>query len=308
MKKKTIVWAHVIGISLLFWFLGVDLVVFTEDCNRCRYGRMVIQARVLSIPIYEKIDEDHTEIERIARDLGVACSHRDIDFERFYMYRFRGLCIPDRSNGSCIWRLSSGESWYTEELATKVRAIGLDNPEIGEEFRNRMLYRKDWDYWRRFMLELRDDKVDRILLSVKSLSDHKLRRIADQIEHVEWLVLDYGQEFGPRQTDENAEIILVLGDRIGLYLVEKIVDEKPSRCLAWGSVGDVAHIVLSMIYHRNWPNSEFQESHELTRENPYVTYHRRFLRSESVEQNRENREKLRDAWREMIEAKREKKR
>jgi hypothetical protein len=307
MKKKTVVWVHVVGISLLFWFLGVDSFWFNERCGNCHYERDAVQYRVFGAVIYERSQDHHAIMELVARDLGAVCLHQDIDLNRIKMYRFRGLCIHDGPIIHRTWRLSGGESWYTEELAAKVRILARDNPELGEEFRNRVVYGHDWNYWGRFIRELRDDKIEQVVLTAGSLSDIELREIADRIEQIEWLVLAYGHEDFPRQSDENAEIILALGGKAVSYLIEKITDERPSRWLAWASVGDVAHIVLSMIYGRDWPTREFEESHELAWKDSYVDYHRRFLRSESAEENRKNREKLRDAWREMIESLREEK-
>ncbi|MHC4501392.1 MAG: hypothetical protein ACYS21_20065 [Planctomycetota bacterium] len=84
-----------------------------------------------------------------------------------------------------------------------------------------------------------------------------------------------------------------------------VADEKPSHWLTWGTVGDVAHILLCATYNRNWPTSEFEQTHELRWDESYSSYHRKFLRNQSIQQNRENRRKLQQAWEQVVEQKKQ---
>ena len=123
----------------------------------------------------------------------------------------------------------------------------------------------------------------------------------NRIDLIEWLEPKYDEP----QWDEDAAAVVALGKRAGPLLVEKIADEKPSRWAMWPAVGDVAHMVLCEIYNSPWPTPAFAEAHALTGDEPYRNYYIRFLLSPDIQQNRENRKRLQQAWKQVVEQKEE---
>jgi hypothetical protein len=226
----------------------------------------------------------------VARDLGAPCLHREL--HRLHKYRWWGLCCGPWPSHSGTFGLSASEERYDEQLRAKVRAIAGSTPGLAEEFRARVVHMHDWNYWYRFMRELRDDGLEQVVLLGSNLSQEKLQEIVNRIELIEWLKSEPDRP----QPDENAAIVVALGKKAGSYLVEKITDERPSRWLTWATVGDVAHLVLCVIYNKNWPTREFEEAHQLKWHESYSSYHRKFLRFADIQQNRENRKKLQQAW------------
>jgi len=276
------------------WFLGVDKSWFWEECNDCAYQCDVIQYRFFSIPLHERKTERRTPIELVARDLGAPCPHSDL--HRGHKHRWWGLCF-------CAWPCIngitglSGPPWYDEQLSARVKAAAAENPTLGEEFRRRVVYGHDWNYFKRFRDELSNGDLEPIVLLGSKLSEDKVRQIVEKIELIESLEPKYDQP----QWDENAALVLALGERTAPYLVQRITDEQPGRCAMWPAVGDVAHMLLSEIYNRPWPTPAFAEAHALTGDEPYRNYYVGFLLSPDVRQNRENRRKLQQAWKQVVE-------
>lgn len=177
----------------------------------------------------------------------------------------------------------------------KIKTVA-ENPNIGKEFRDRVLFRHDWNYLERFKYEMNDDKMQRIILTKHPLSVDKIKEIVNRLPDIEWLEVEDGKV----QPDKNAAAILVLGKKAVPYLVEKITDEQKSNWLAWASIGDVAHMFLSIIYRLNWPSSKFAQEHGLKLDTPYLEYYHRFLKDDSNVKNYENRRKLQDAWERVV--------
>ena len=108
-------------------------------------------------------------------------------------------------------------------------------------------------------------------------------------------------KYGAPQPDEDAAVIIALGERASASLVERITDEKPSRWLAWGSVGDVAHVILTVIHNLHWPSYEFTEMRGLRADDSYHEYYVAFLKERGPDERREERKNLQQAWRQVIE-------
>jgi hypothetical protein len=86
------------------------------------------------------------------------------------------------------------------------------------------VYGHDWNYWRRFTRELRDDNLQRIVLSAGNLPEDTLREIVNRIDHIEWLEPKQARP----QPDENAAVVLALDKSDGPFLDENVADELPS--------------------------------------------------------------------------------
>jgi len=293
MKKRRLVRIVLyVIVSVAMWFLVVDLSWFMEECADCRSRSGIMQIRLFTLPIYEKRMEHPSLIELIAKDLGVPCMHNDVDlWNRSQIGRWWGLLIPSRSYAGYIVWFGDGDLWYDDSFAAKVKAIAAREPSVTQDFAQQVLGRMNRNYWQRFLLELRNDDAERIVLAGKGLPQDRISTIVDGIRDVKWLLPD-GDAL---QSDQNAALILTLGDKAAPYLVEQIANEQPSQWLSWGTRGDVAHILLTFICRRAWPTNDFQEKHGLESETPFYEYHARYLAKEN-EESRANRRELQAAW------------
>lgn len=156
-RRAIILGFLVCGLAIL-WFVGVDRSWFIEGCEDCLFHRDIVQYRIFGIPIHERSDERNSLIQLVARDLGAPCAHRG--FYRLHKHRWWGLCYLGWPKIDGTFALgSTEESWYNEDVADKLKAVALVNPTLGEEFRRRVLYRHDWNYWRCFGRELREETL-----------------------------------------------------------------------------------------------------------------------------------------------------
>ncbi|MHC4501391.1 MAG: hypothetical protein ACYS21_20060 [Planctomycetota bacterium] len=222
MKLRRAIICMIVPIALAaLWFLGVDKSWFVEECHDCRYQCDVIQYRLFSLPLHERKTEHHPPIELVARDLGAPCPHQH--FHRWHKHRCWGLCCCAWPRIDGITRLSGGP-WYDRQLSAKVKAAAAADPTLAEDFRRRVVYGHDWNYWRRFTRELRDDNLQRIVLSAGNLPEDTLREIVNRIDHIEWLEPKQARP----QPDENAAVVLALDKSDGPFLDENVADELPS--------------------------------------------------------------------------------
>lgn len=115
------------------------------------YRRSVVQYRVLGLPIYETAEEDHSLLDLIARDLGAPCPHPR--YGRLHQYRWWGLCYLTLPIGEAIETSVSGpRKWtYDEQKKRKVRKMAEDDPALGKEFRQRVIFDNDWEYLHEFI-------------------------------------------------------------------------------------------------------------------------------------------------------------
>lgn len=151
-KRRVIILPLIVILSIALWFLGVDKSWFVEGCEDCNFNRDVVQYRIFGIPIHEIVREYHPVYARVGRDLGAPCPHQH--HFRWHKHRWWGLwyCAWPCINGT--YYLSADDTWYSAELIAKVKAKATIDPKLAEEFRQRVVYDHDWDYWNRFKAEL----------------------------------------------------------------------------------------------------------------------------------------------------------
>ena len=159
MKRKIII----ISLSLVtfagFWFLGVDGSWFVDDCPDCLHGRDIYQIRIFTIPIYQRVKEDYSIIEKITEDIGISCRHPNL--VRWHKHRYWGLwfCAYPCING--ISRLTGDDRWYDDRARAIVKEISKTDPTLREIFSTRVLKNHDWKYLKAFVQQvgsLRDGK------------------------------------------------------------------------------------------------------------------------------------------------------
>jgi hypothetical protein len=289
-KKRNALFFGLIITLVLFWFLGVDKSYIKERCITCEQDKSIIQYRLFSIPIYEKSFVFPDIRHRIAEDMGSSCLH-DMKI-RWHKYRWWGLCIRQGFISNEPLSLHGDDLWYNEETVDKLKNAILINPSLKEEFRERVIHGRDWNYWHRFQKELIEDDVEQIALKTHVLSQERIRSIVNDIDQIRWVDLKDGN----LQFDENASLIFILDDLAGPFLIENIMDERPSKWLSWAKVGDVAHILLTVIHNRNWPTEEFEKEYGLEWNDPYFLFCQQYLNSSDNINKKGVRKQLQEAW------------
>jgi hypothetical protein len=131
------------------WFLGVDASMFVENSPNCGCGWDIVQLRVFTIPIQQRITKYKSLLQKVAADLGVPCVYAGA--ERWHKCRRSGLCIPAYPRISGIYRLAGGTSWYHDAAVLEVKAMAEADPSLRIEFAERVLKRHDMDYWALFL-------------------------------------------------------------------------------------------------------------------------------------------------------------
>jgi hypothetical protein len=146
MNHKANIAAFLIFAAVVLWFTGVDWSWFLETCHDCGCDREVMQYRVFGHPIQETVYEDRTISQRVAIDLGVACTHPQM--ERRHKHRWWGLCVCKSPcfNGSYGLRVNT--SWYTADVSSRVAALGDRDPTVKTQFVERVLRDHDYAYLR----------------------------------------------------------------------------------------------------------------------------------------------------------------
>jgi len=292
-SKKKIYLLILIGLTLL-WFLGVDMVFYNDTCLYCGRHRDVIQYRVLGIPIHESSLGYYAITNSIASDLGAPCLHNDT--MRLPLNHWLGLCVRMLPCLNIDWTLGDDDSWYNDEIKAKVKEKAANNPRMGPEFRENVLRDNNLNYWYRFKQELLDEEIEKIVFIEEELPEAKVREIVDRIKDIEWLIIEHDK----LQPDENATQILALGEKGAPYIAEKITDTNPSKWLAWGTVGDVAHLLLCTIYRKDWPSENFKKEYGITWERSYREFHLKYLATLDHKENNKNRLNLQEAWMKFI--------
>lgn len=153
-RKYTILAASAVAV-LLVWFLGVDRSWFVEDCPSCGFSRDILQFRIFSIPVHERVWEHTTLIQRVAQDLDTACAHPK--FERWHKCRWWGLCICAYPRISGIYRIGGDMSWYDGAAAGRAKKLAEANPSLRDEFAKRVLQERDMGYWKTFCEQLKKE-------------------------------------------------------------------------------------------------------------------------------------------------------
>jgi hypothetical protein len=129
------------------WFLAVDASLFIETCRDCFFYREDLQFRLFTFPIFKKEFVQLSSILMVARDLGVACEHPNL--KRWHKTRvwgliFRGFpCI----NGTTF--LAWDPKSYDERVADRLKYLVESDPQLPQEFQQRVLIEHDIEYWHR---------------------------------------------------------------------------------------------------------------------------------------------------------------
>jgi len=137
--------------ALIVWGVGVDRSVYIERCARCHGDWVVQEYRLFGRAVWSKRHDDPDDALRlVAEDLGAPCPH---ELSRWHGWRYWGLVLPARPFHSGTIGLS-GLGWYDNEKREIVRSLGRQHPELGVEFRDRVLINQDHAYWRKFCADL----------------------------------------------------------------------------------------------------------------------------------------------------------
>lgn len=111
-------------------------------------------------PIYQRTEVYNSDLQKIATDIGVPCSHPNL--VRWHKHRYWGLliCACPCINGT--ERLSGGEDWYDDKARAIVRKMTKRDPSLRDKFAGRVLKNHDWKYLQAFVQQvqaLRDGKT-----------------------------------------------------------------------------------------------------------------------------------------------------
>jgi hypothetical protein len=125
--------------SIAFWFLAVDYSLFVTDCSGCRRRQYDDQYRVFGVAISTEVTDEPTVIQLALRGLGVPCEHDNS--KTWHKHRYCGY--------PCINALGLAHEPYTDEFASKLRKLGVDNPELAARLHDRAVRERDLeDFWR----------------------------------------------------------------------------------------------------------------------------------------------------------------
>ena len=135
------------------WFVAVDWSWFIDECPDCGYSADVAQYRLLTFAVSEDVRAYPTLRQRIASDLGRPCYHRRL--ARWHKHRWWGLChcAAPCWNGTVRIVFPESHAWY-DTMSERVRAIGVENTELGREWYDRVIIGRDWNCAQSFYCEL----------------------------------------------------------------------------------------------------------------------------------------------------------
>ena len=147
---KAIRITSVIVAALIVWVVGAEYSVFRVGCEHCLSHWNVVEYRAFGVPVYVRKCPDHSPVLRqIAEDLGSPCPHQ---YRRFHLIRLWGFVYPHPCiSGTCCL---SGGDWYDSEDRKAVRALARQNPDLGREFRDRVILAHDHVYAKKFYADL----------------------------------------------------------------------------------------------------------------------------------------------------------
>jgi len=139
--------------ALCLWFVGVDWSWFINRCPHCASHWNVAEVRVFGLAIHTSNGPDHCpSLRLIAEDLGAPCPH---EYARWHKWRLWGLVFPGPPfhNGTCC---ISGGDWYEHsDNRDVVRSMARQNPQLGPEFRRRVLLGHDHLYAQKFYADVK---------------------------------------------------------------------------------------------------------------------------------------------------------
>ena len=145
-RKKVIMAAASLPMLAVLWFVAVDRSWFVHDCPDCGYESDVTQYRVFTFPVHESIREFHSDIQKVATDLGVPCKH--LNTKSWHKHRWWGLCFCRSPCINGTYRLSFGNSSYNQSDSNKVAMLAANEPAIATEFSRRVLEQHDFTFMR----------------------------------------------------------------------------------------------------------------------------------------------------------------
>ncbi len=140
-----------LGVALLtlpvLWFACFDKSWFVGECKHCGSGQDIVQFRIVGIPLYEYAYDYETEIQKISIALGNPCLHRS--YRTWHRHRYWGMlyCAAPCHNG--IDR-AIGKNWATGKFLEQVKASAVLDPELPQQFKQRVLIEQDWKYLKAF--------------------------------------------------------------------------------------------------------------------------------------------------------------
>jgi hypothetical protein len=139
--------ACVLAAMVCIWFAAVDWARHIGWCEHCGSYKVTQTFRFYRMPLwpYQHVHEDDAAL--IAADLGTPCIH---EFQpRLWIKAWGLLYLSPRAAGT----LSLSNGPYSD-IQPYVRAMAVENPELGEEFRQKVFVEQDQQYYRQFMDEI----------------------------------------------------------------------------------------------------------------------------------------------------------
>lgn len=142
-RKKFIAIASLLLIAAI-WFGAVDWSWFVYECPDCGYVKDVTQYRVFEIPVHETVYKYPTVTQRVGIDLGVSCQHVRID--SWHKHRHWGLCVCADPCINGMYLLTSDDSWYTDDVSSKIVALSQNDPLVKAEYSKRVLREHQYQF------------------------------------------------------------------------------------------------------------------------------------------------------------------
>jgi len=140
--------ATLILISFL-WFIGITESAYYEVCTRCDSRRITVETRGFGVLISTRFHSERETFDaRIANDLGVPCPH---SFVRALVARWRGLLLPTVDQNLPSRLFYDTPKWYKKNASAIVAGLKSKNPALPQEFRERVLLKRDYEYLRQLI-------------------------------------------------------------------------------------------------------------------------------------------------------------
>jgi hypothetical protein len=159
MKRKLIITVVCCLLFVGVWFLAVDQSWFIDECPTCGYMRHVFQFRVLTLPAREDRRNRLTILQRVAADVGVECRHPLL--KRFHRQRLWGLYFCACPCNRSLYDLDTDDSWYDEAVSNRIKQFVSANPHLRNEFVEKVLEKRDFEYYRAFLSQATSHQSDR---------------------------------------------------------------------------------------------------------------------------------------------------
>ena len=150
---------YILPILLLIflWFFCFDRSIFLEGCEDCLFRKEIIQYRIFSIPIHEKVLDHHSAIELMAIDLGYPCPHRD--YQKTHLQRYWGgcICMYPCISGTFLF---TGPSRYNDDIARRLKALSIVKPDLGKDFKQKVIFEHNIEYLNSILNEANNLIID----------------------------------------------------------------------------------------------------------------------------------------------------